>query len=118
VIFAHTDLGWLTAGAVGGLVVVSLVGVVWPARVRFLLDRAIIVVLAIMGTAILVGALLPVIGPGPRDPLHFLYALAAPAVVGVARYLGRNSSMRRRAAYMTLASVVVFGIVYRLFSTG
>lgn len=80
-------------------------------RVDFVLLLALIVASA-SGLGILVG------GGGPKEGLHFLYAVLAIGILPVAGYLTRRMQPVARASATILAALVVLVIVVRLFQTG
>lgn len=100
------------------LALVGGAAIVWPQRLRIWLDRLILVALAAMAIGVISGLPLILISGGPADPLHFVYALVAPALIAGARYLGHDVDLRRRAILVTAAAVALLGVVYRLFATG
>jgi hypothetical protein len=114
----HMLLAYVTLGGAGLVLIAAVLGLAAPQRLRVWLDRAILAALIALAISLLSGLPLIVLAGGPADPLHFLYALVAPAVGAGARYLGHNVDVRRRAIYMTVAAIALLGVVYRLFATG
>jgi hypothetical protein len=57
-------------------------------------------------------------GAGPREPLHFLYALIALGALPVAHSFSKQASPRRRALISLVAALVVLVLLARLFQTG
>lgn len=79
-------------------------------------DRTILAALVLVLVAIASGLFLFVGGPPPADPLHFLYAAAALAVLPIVRFGGVFG--RRRALWLAVGAVVLVGLVVRLAQTG
>jgi hypothetical protein len=92
---------------------------------RFAVDRLILGTVGIVALNGLLGAVLMAGGSRPADPLHLLYgpvALLAPVLgwwLG-GRRVGATVPARRsrRDAALTLASIVMLAIEFRLFATG
>jgi hypothetical protein len=124
---------WLSGGLVVvtvALVVAAAWSVVTGRRTlgsrdhRFIVDRLVIVVVALVIADALVGVAL-VLGDGrPADPLHLLYGplagLALPVGYGLgARTLGsRGASRVRRDTWILVATLLLLGFEGRLFMTG
>jgi hypothetical protein len=90
---------------------------------RFAVDRTILVVLAVLLLAGLVGLGLLAGGGRPADPLHLLYGQAALVTAPIGYWLARRGGLRapgrfRRDMWVAIAAVVLLGIEYRLFVTG
>jgi len=79
------------------------------------LDLAVVLILIIASAG---GLGLLVAGSGPREPLHFLYAVLAVGCIPVADSLLRNASPRRRALVTAVAALVALVLIGRLFQTG
>jgi hypothetical protein len=107
-----------------GVGVVALVGIeagwrswrgtapaIWGER----LGLALILILVITSAG---GLGLLVAGSGPREPLHFLYAVLAIGCMPVADSLLRKASPRRRALITAVAALVALVLIGRLFQTG
>lgn len=84
---------------------------------RLWLDRAILLCLVALAVAIASGLIVLVTGPGPRDPLHFVYAVAAPVILGLARWWGASLEGRQAWAVAGAGAIVVV-LVIRLAQTG
>lgn len=106
----------LVAAAAALLLVVVLVGAARGRPVRLAADRAILLALAFVAFGVLTGAAVLIGGPGPKDLLHFVYALVALAVLPLARFWDRLG--RRRALALAVAAVVLAAMALRLFQTG
>jgi hypothetical protein len=79
------------------------------------LDLVVVLILLIAsagGLGLLLG------GSGPREPLHFVYAVLAVGILPVADSLAKKASPRRRAAVSAAAAVVALVLIGRLFQTG
>jgi hypothetical protein len=83
-----------------------------------LVDRLILVSLAMLALAAASG-LLPFAAEGPpRDPLHYLYAVAGPVALLAGRFVGTRPTPRGRASLVALGSAVALALVVRSFMTG
>ena len=67
--------------------------------------------------AVVTGVLGPLGGRWPGDPLHFLYAALALAILPFARYLGRGSD-HATVRWVLVGGVVQIGLLVRLWMTG
>ena len=85
---------------------------------RLALDRLVLALLAVLVIAGAVGIAILLAGPGPPDPLHLVYGVAAPAVVAVARWLGRRPVPRRRAGWLAAGALALGGVLLCLWTTG
>jgi hypothetical protein len=91
---------------------------------RFVVDRLVLLVIALVAINGLIGLLQVGIGQRPADPLHLLYGPAALVSLPVGAWLSRRGeggaegAVRRREAWMVAATVVLLGIELRLFVTG
>jgi len=72
----------------------------------------VVIIAAAGGLGLLLG------GSGPRESLHFVYALLAAAALPVADSLARNAKPRRRAIVTAVAALVALVLIARLFQTG
>jgi hypothetical protein len=79
------------------------------------LDQALILILIITSAG---GLGLLVAGSGPKEPLHFVYAVLAIGCMPVADTLLRKASPRRRALVTAVAALVALVLIGRLFQTG
>jgi hypothetical protein len=113
---AHQLIAPLVAAAGIGLLAVVVVAAARHRTARFATDRVILVALALVGLGIASGLLVLLAGSRPADPLHFLYAGVALAVLPVARFWGRLE--RYRAPALGIAGIVLAALVLRLFQTG
>lgn len=57
-------------------------------------------------------------GERPDEPLHFVYAVLAFALVPVGDSLTQSAEPRRRAVGRAVAAVIALAVVSRLFATG
>lgn len=65
------------------------------------------------------GGLGMLVGGGrPREPLHFVYAVVALAMMPFATSLSRHSAPRRQGVATFLGSLVALIVILRLFGTG
>ena len=110
----------LAAPLVAAIAFVLLVTVgVGAARhrpVRFASDRVILVALGLVGLGIVSGLVVLATGGAPADPLHFVYALVALAILPAVRFWDRLA--RRRPLALAIGAVVLAALVLRLFQTG
>jgi hypothetical protein len=111
----------LAVPAAIGLLLVAVLGVLHRRLGRagiLWLDRAILVTLAVIAAAVLTGLVVALTDRGPADPLHFLYALLALAVLPVARAVGAGRSDRRLERAVLIGAAIGLGAVLRLSMTG
>jgi hypothetical protein len=113
----HVALAWLSGGAIAVAIAAAVRGEVQSLGRRRWLDRSIIAVEVAVVAALLAGLAQLIAGPGPSDPLHFLYAALLVAALPVARMLGGRERRPRRWV-MVLAGVVALGLLVRLAQTG
>ena len=85
---------------------------------RFGVDRLVLAGVAVVGLAGLAGLVLLASGHVPADPLHLVYGPVALLTLPVARYMARQGTERRRTLWMLLGSLVLAGVLLRLFMTG
>jgi cytochrome bd-type quinol oxidase subunit 2 len=94
---------------------------------RLAVDRAILFVVAAVGAAAVLGLVMLVTGSRPADALHLLYGVAAIATPLVGWWLaarraddGGASARRRprRDGFLVIASLILAGVIVRLFMTG
>ncbi len=64
------------------------------------------------------GLVLLATGAGPAEGLHLLYAIVAIALIPLARSFRGRAKRRAVGPLLLAASVVLGGVVYRLFTTG
>jgi hypothetical protein len=114
----HLLLAYAAAVAGAVILLTALAGMVAGPPLRVWLDRSILAALAALLLAALTGLPLVLLTGPPADPLHLVYAAAAPLVLLTGRYLGRRGSLRRRALLVAIAGVALLGVIYRLFTTG
>jgi len=106
----------LVAAAALALVLVIVVGAARHRPVRFASDRVILVALVLVALGIGTGFVVFAPGGTPKDPLHFVYALVALAILPAVRFWDRLA--RRRALAVSIGAVVLAALVLRLFQTG
>lgn len=83
---------------------------------RFAADRAILLALAVVALGILSGLLVFLGGGAPADPLHFVYAVVALAILPAIRFWDRLA--RHRSAALGIGALLLAGLALRLFQTG
>ncbi len=113
---AHHLLAPLVAASALVLLVVVFSGAARHRPVRFASDRVILLALALVGLGIVSGLVVFLTGGAPSDPLHFVYAIVALAVLPVARFWDRFA--RHRALALGIGAVVLAALMLRLFQTG
>ncbi len=126
----HEFLGRAVFGLAAALVIAAAWSVVDGRRSsgaldhRFVVDRLILLNVAVILANVLAGALLAAGGARPADPLHLLYGVAAVVVLPLGRTLGGRPgpigrpSRVRRDAWVLAAALVLLGIEVRLVTTG
>ncbi len=115
----HLGLFVATAAATIALLVVAVLGLVRDHFRRLWIDRLILVSLACVALTTVVGPALILSGEQPTDSLHFLYAAVAWLALPVGRVVsGSVHSARRRGASIAVATVVMLGVLLRLYMTG
>lgn len=90
---------------------------------RSALDRAVLVVLAMIASAEILGVALLLTSARPADPLHFLYGAAGLVALPIAIFFGARTppvdgSRVRRDAWTAVGAIVLLGILFRLYATG
>jgi hypothetical protein len=116
---AAIHLGLAILAAIG-IVTVAILALVHRRLGRsgvLILDRAILVTLAVVAVAVLSGLVVAVTVGGPADPLHFLYGLLALAAVPISRSI-RAGDDRRIGSAVVVGALIALGAVIRLFMTG
>ncbi len=114
----HAAALWVAALGVALLALTAAADLATRRLHRVLLDRLVLAILAASTVGGVTGVALLAIGARPAEPLHLLYGVAAPVVVGVARALGRRPDLRHRAGWLLLGAVVTGGVLLRLWATG
>jgi len=114
----HGWLAWSAAGGIACLLVVSLATAGGVSRTKLWLDRAILFQLVTAIVASLGGLAVLVTGKPIRDPLHLVYGAVLVAAPGAVRYLARRVPTRRLGGAMSVAAIVLAGVVIRSFMTG
>jgi hypothetical protein len=114
----HETFAWLSVAAAVLMLVVAGAAAAGLGPGRRAVDRAIIVVVAVVGATALAGVILPFSEGPPRDLLHFVYGVVALGAAPIARALARSRDPRRVGAYVAFGTFAVLGAVLRLFMTG
>ena len=76
------------------------------------------VLLLLLGVTIAGGLGILAGGARPREPLHFVYAVVAVAVLPTAAALSLRTGPRARALIICAGALVTLAVVIRLFGTG
>jgi hypothetical protein len=84
---------------------------VWAGRLETLLLLVLVVTIA-GGLGLFMG------GGGPRELLHFVYAVVALGVLPVVDSLSRRAGPRARGIATLAAALIALAVVVRLFQTG
>jgi hypothetical protein len=113
----HLVLAILTAIGTGSVAILAIAQWRLGRHGVLVLDRAILVTLAIVGAGGLTGIAVAVTEGGPTDPLHLLYGLLAFASIPIARSL-RAGDDRRIGGSVLVGALIALGAVLRLFMTG
>ncbi len=106
----------LVAASALALLLVVVVGAAGHRPVRFASDRAILLALVLVSLGILSGLIVFATGGAPSDPLHFVYAIVALAVLPAVRFWDRLA--RHRALALAIGAVLLAALMLRLFQTG
>jgi hypothetical protein len=102
----------VAAGASAGL------GILTGSRARRWMDRALLVLIAVVAAASVVGVIVLVaVGP-PREWLHVVYAAVALWAVPVARAVGRARASTRIGWWVAAGGLVTLAALLRLWGTG
>jgi hypothetical protein len=113
----HLALAWVAAVLDGLVLALAVVGGLRHRMARFAIDRAILATEAGIALALVSGLFQLATTPGPRDPLHFVYALVALAALPAGRaWLGLGRGPRPWP--LAIAGVIVLGVLVRLAQTG
>jgi len=126
----HEFLGRAASGLAAALVFAAVWSVVDGRRSsgaldhRFVVDRLILLNVAVIVANVLAGGFLAAGGARPADPLHLLYGIAAVVVLPLGWTLGGRPgpngrpSRVRRDAWVLAAALVLLGMGVRLVITG
>jgi hypothetical protein len=120
------DLAFVAAAiATGALTLAAAWAALGRGILRSIVDAGVVIVLIAVGVGAATGLILPTQGPGPTDPLHALYAVAAAVAVPVARVIGaRRDPPRDRATgrglarWLVAGGLITLGLLFRLSQTG
>ena len=112
----HRVIAFLSAAAIGVLLLVVLAGAVTHREQRFARDRAILAAIALVAIAALVGLLQLASGGPPDDPLHLMYAAVALLILPLVRFWDRLAG--RRTLAIGTGTVILALLLLRLFQTG
>ena len=82
------------------------------------IDRLRVGLLGLIGLQILAGLIVLAMGSRPAEGLHFLYALAAFAILPLAGTFGAEAPARPRAWILVAACALLTLLAWRLASTG
>lgn len=114
----HAGTFWLAVAGTGVLLGVVLVGATRRRRFHVVEDRLLIGVFAATALGALSGLALLATGARPVDPLHLLYAAAAPVVLAVARWRASPARPGRAGLWLGAGAAVALGVLFRLWTTG
>jgi len=114
----HLALTVATALALALTLAVGLLTLVRDRSPQPLLDRIILLDLAVGALAALTGLALVLAGDRPRDTLHLVYGVVVLAVVPGTRYMARAGRWSRRAGWIAIGALVGLLLVARLAMTG
>ena len=114
----HLLLAFIAAGVVIG-------GVAWSAALAFTgrsggaayvsFQAAVVAILLVAAAS---GLVLLVIGHGPTEGLHFIYAAIAIAIIPLARSFFGGARERRQVSLLLLTFMILGVLVFRLFASG
>lgn len=121
----HRVLGLAVIGLAVALLATASTGAMLGGRLAprlrgWMVDGLALATEAMVLAALVLGLPVLVAGPGPADPLHFLYAALAlaalPVALGVALARGLLGAARDR--WLALGAIVLVGVAVRLLQTG
>jgi hypothetical protein len=122
---AHLLAFAVAVGAIGALTLAAGWAALGRRISRSIVDAGVVIVLVAVGLGAASGLILPTQGPGPADPLHALYAVAALLTVPVARLIGaRRDPPRGRdtgrglGRWLLAGGAITLGLLVRLWQTG
>jgi hypothetical protein len=113
----HAASFWVATALTLALAAAALFDLASRRLHRVALDRLVLGLLVALVAADGFGLAMFATGSRPADPLHLVYGIAAPVVLGVARWLGRPVDLRRRAGWLALGALVLGGVLLRLVTT-
>jgi len=93
-------------------------GIVRGGSAKLWLDRLILVLLAAVTVACVVGLLVLVLVAPPREWLHLVYAALALAAAPLARYTAARRRSRRLGAWVAGGGLLTLAALLRLCGTG
>jgi hypothetical protein len=113
----HLILAWLSALLAAVVLALVIAGGLRQAMPRFAIDRAILATEASVGLALLSGLFQLATSAGPADGLHFVYAAVALLALPIGR-AWRGMEPGPRPWPLTIAAIVLLGVLIRLAQTG
>jgi len=113
----HLALAVLAAALAVGVAALAIVGRLRGSIPRFAIDRAVLATELVIALAIVSGLLDVSSTGGPHDGLHLLYAIVAIVALPIGR-TWRGLARGPRAVPLTIAAVVLLGVLVRLAQTG
>jgi hypothetical protein len=120
-VFAHDVHVTLAAASVLAVIVAGVEAAVRavrrrpPGRVSGAMSTIVVIILGMTAAG---GLAMLVRGERPKEPLHFVYAAVALALLPLGDSLAAGAEPRRRAAARVFAAVLALGVIARLFATG
>lgn len=106
----------LAAGTALLLLLVVGFGAARHRPVRFATDRAVLLALVVVALGAVTGLAVFLGGGAPSDPLHFVYAVVALAILPAVRFWDRLAAHRSLA--LGAGAVALAALMLRLFQTG
>ncbi len=114
----HAWVATAVAVVAGVLVVVGLLDSLRIIAARHWLDRLVLLLVAGVLVAVLLGPPVFIGVRPPSDPLHFLYAALALGSVPALRFVAHRRRSARLGGWLAVGGLITLGTLLRLWATG